>query len=456
MQEKARILIVDDEEAIRRSLEKILLYEGYDVSMASNGKHALGFVENREPDVMLLDIKMPGMDGMEVLTKLKAKGLELPVIMVSGHGTIQTAVEATRLGAFDFLEKPLQRDRVLLACRNALEKKQLSQENKRLLLEKEQPYQMIGEHPQFLAMKERLNKVAPTKATVLITGESGTGKELIARYTHKASKRTGRFIQVNCAAIPEDLIESELFGHVKGSFTGATKDQVGKFQQADRGTIFLDEIADMSLKTQAKVLRVLQEGEVEPVGGNQTYQVDTRVLAATNKNLEDMVRQGTFREDLFFRLNVVPVHSIPLRERRSDIPLLIEHFRQVFIRENGATVPSFRESSMKRLMNMPFKGNVRELKNTVERLLILGESEIEAISPASGDLFAGGESYFLSFTSLKQFKEETEKAFLKAKIKENSGNLSKTAEAIGTPRSNLYKKIEQYGLNQKKNEMGKK
>lgn len=450
MEEKARILIVDDEEAIRKSLEKIFLYEGYDVSLAANGKHAIGFVENQMPDVVFLDIKMSGMDGMDVLEKLQEMDFQNPVVMISGHGSIQTAVEATRLGAFDFLEKPLQRDRVLLVCRNALERQSLFSENKRLIAETEQPHQMIGEHHLFLDMKARLDKVAPTRATVLIQGESGTGKELIARYIHKSSGRQGRFVQVNCAAIPENLIESELFGHVKGAFTGASKDQKGKFFQADKGTIFLDEIADMSLKTQAKVLRVLQEGEVEPVGGNQTFKVDTRVLAATNKNLEQMVQEGEFREDLFFRLNVVPVNSLALRERKSDILLLIEHFRQQFIRENGVKVSPFSKETLEFLQGMSFKGNIRELKNTVERLLILGESELNSIKPIVGQAVPGDDSFFLRFSSLKQFKEETEKAFLKAKIKQHNGNLSRTAEAIDTPRSNLYKKIEQYGLAQKK------
>ena len=450
MTEKARILIVDDEESIRRSLEKIFVYEGYEVSLASNGQHALGFIQNQTPDVVFLDIKMPGMDGMEVLHQLNQLEFENPVVMISGHGSIQTAVDATRLGAFDFMEKPLQRDRVLLVCRNALEKKALLTENKMLMAEKEMPYNMIGEHPAFVELKNRLNKVAPTRATVLILGESGTGKELIARYIHHASRRRGRFVQVNCAAIPEDLIESELFGHVKGSFTGAISDQKGKFLYADKGSIFLDEVADMSLKTQAKVLRVLQEGEVEPVGGGNTFTVDTRVIAATNKDLENMVREGAFREDLFFRLNVVPVKSLPLRERKSDIPLLIEHFRRQFMEENGVKVPPFKLDTIQTLKSMGFKGNIRELKNTVERILILGEEELSTIKPTNWGNSGGLENFFLGFTTLKKFKEETEKAFLLAKIKENMGNLSKTADAIDTPRSNLYKKIEQFEIDIKK------
>jgi len=451
MDVKSRILIVDDEEAIRRSLEKIFLYEGYEVSMASNGKHALGFLVNQKPDLVFLDIKMPGMDGMEVLAEMQNMGFDNPVVMISGHGSIQTAVEATRLGAFDFLEKPLQRDRVLLVCRNALEKKTLLVENKRLIEEKAQQYEMIGDDPVFMDLKARLDKVAPTRATVLVLGESGTGKELIARYIHNASRRKGRFIQVNCAAIPDDLIESELFGHVKGAFTGASSDQKGKFLHADQGTIFLDEIADMSLKTQAKVLRVLQEGEVEPVGGGQTISVDTRVVAATNKDLERLVQEGSFREDLFFRLNVVPVRSIPLRERRSDIPALIEHFRKSVIRENGLPSKPFSEKTIQALSKMAFKGNVRELKNTVERLIILGEEELDSIQSPSFSKKGTG-AFFNSFTTLKQFKEESEKQFLLAKIEENKGNLSRTAEAIETPRSNLYKKIEQYGISLKKKE----
>jgi len=450
MSEKARILVIDDEDAIRRSLEKIFLYEGFDVSLAANGRHGIGFAENQNPDVVFLDIKMPEMDGMEVLAELKNRGFEQPVVMISGHGSIQTAVEATKLGAFDYLEKPLQRDRVLLVCRNALERQQLVKENRQLIEEKNASSAMVGEHESFKDLQVRLEKVAPTKATVLIVGESGTGKELIARSIHRVSGRKGRFVQVNCAAIPEDLIESELFGHVKGAFTGASSDQKGKFLLADKGTIFLDEIADMSLKTQAKVLRVLQEGEVEPVGGGQVVTVDSRVVAATNKDLEKMVHEGDFREDLYYRLNVVPIRSIPLRDRKSDIPLLIDHFRDQFIRENGIKVAPFKKETIEALCQMGFKGNVRELKNSVERLMILGEDELSSIKPMS--MAPGSTKPFGigNFRSLKEFKEAAERAFIVEKIKENDGNLSKTAEAIETPRSNLYKKIEQYGIDVKK------
>ena len=328
---KARILVIDDEAAIRDSMKMILEYEGYEFLGAATGEEGIALVERESVDLVFLDIKMPGMDGLEVLGKLKAAAEGLPVVMISGHGTVATAVEATKLGAFDFIEKPLATERILLAIRNALGFRRLRDENESLARTIEVRHEMVGASPALRVVLDAVTRAAPTSATVLIRGESGVGKELVARMIHKNSLRAReRFVQVNCAAIPEELIESELFGHEKGSFTGATEKQIGKFEQADRGTIFLDEVGDMSLKTQAKVLRVLQEGEVERVGSSRTLKVDVRVIAATNKDLEQEIEEGQFREDLFFRLSVIPIFVPPLRERGDDIPALVRHFAEQF------------------------------------------------------------------------------------------------------------------------------
>lgn len=441
------ILIIDDDDAVRRSLDKILRYEGFSTVQAENGNQGLNLALQEAPDLIFLDIKMPGMDGMEVLEKLIAQGTTAPVVMISGHGTVSNAVEAVRLGAFDFMEKPLDRERILIVCRNALEKKTLVEDNAELKKRVAPRYKMIGNHASLKKLTERIDKVAPTNATVLITGESGSGKELIAHRIHEQSGRKGRFVQVNCAAIPEDLIESELFGHSKGAFTGAVDHQIGKFQMADGGTLFLDEVADMSLNTQAKVLRVLQEGEFTAVGSNKNVSVDVRVVAATNKDLEDMIKDGTFREDLYFRLNVVPIASLPLNERRDDIPELVAHFRQLFEAENGIKTEPFKKETIAFLRSRNYRGNIRELKNLVERMLILGEEEVsEGLSGTSGSVGRGGPD-FESYTTLKNFKEDMERRFLEAKLKQYGGNISKTAESIDTPRSNLYKKLEQYTIN---------
>src|SRR5512147_1122931 len=333
---KARILVIDDEPAIRESLKMTLEYEGYEFVGAPTGQEGLAQVERETPDLVLLDVKMPGMDGIEVLERLHAMNEALPVIVVSGHGTISTAVEATKKGAFDFIEKPFASDRVLVSLRNALDQRQLRDENRSLKRAVEVRHQMIGDSAALRQVMAAVGRAAPTNATVLIQGESGVGKELVARTIHRNSLRSReRFVQVNCAAIPEELIESELFGHERGSFTGATEKQVGKFEQADKGTIFLDEIGDMSAKTQAKVLRVLQEGEVERLGSSRTTKVDVRVIAATNKDLEEEIAEGRFREDLYFRLSVIPIFVPPLRDRLDDIPALVQHFVTRFGRENN-------------------------------------------------------------------------------------------------------------------------
>ena len=450
---KARILVVDDEAEIRRSVRMILEYEGYDVMEASSGPEGIALVEKESPDLVFLDVKMPGMDGLEALQRIRTVSETLPVVIISGHGTVSTAVEATKAGAFDFIEKPLASERVLLTIRNALDQTRLADENRSLKRAAEVRHQMVGESPALRHVWDAIKRAAPTNATVLLLGESGAGKELVARSIHRNSLRSReRFVQVNCAAIPEELIESELFGHEKGSFTGATEKQIGKFEQADKGTIFLDEVGDMSPKTQAKVLRVLQEGEVERLGSARTIKVDVRVIAATNKDLEGEIEKGTFREDLYFRLSVIPITVPPLRERREDIPLLIRHFAELFSREHNRRPHRFTPAALEFMQKARWKGNVRELKNTVERLLIMtpGDSvdvddlrDVVRLEPK-----AQGPDNEKNPGTLREFKESAERAFLVGKLRENGWNISKTAEVIGTPRSNLYKKLEQYGIAQ--------
>jgi two-component system nitrogen regulation response regulator NtrX len=451
---KSRILVVDDEAEIRRSVRMILEYEGYDVLEASTGPEGVTLAERESPDLIFLDVKMPGMDGLEALQRIKAANESVPVIIISGHGTVSTAVEATKAGAFDFIEKPLATERVLVTIRNALDQTQLRDENRSLKRAVEVRHQMVGESPALRQVWDAIKRAAPTNATVLLLGESGSGKELVARSIHRNSLRSReRFVQVNCAAIPEELIESELFGHEKGSFTGATEKQIGKFEQADRGTIFLDEVGDMSAKTQAKVLRVLQEGEVERLGSARTIKVDVRVIAATNKDLEREIEAGTFREDLFFRLSVIPIRVPPLRDRREDVPALVRHFADLFNRDNNRRPQRFTPAALEFMQKARWKGNVRELKNTVERLIIMtpGDTidvddlrDIVRIEPRP----APGENDKERPGTLREFKESAERAFLVGKLRENNWNISKTAEVIGTPRSNLYKKLEQYGIAQ--------
>jgi two-component system, NtrC family, nitrogen regulation response regulator NtrX len=451
---KSRILVIDDEAEIRRSVRMILEYEGYEVLEASSGPDGVTMAERESPDLVFLDIKMPGMDGLDALQRIKASNETLPVVIISGHGTVSTAVEATKAGAFDFIEKPLSSERVLLTIRNALDQTRLRDENKSLKRAVEVRHQMVGEAPALRQVWDSIKRAAPTNATVLLLGESGAGKELVARSIHRNSLRSrDRFVQVNCAAIPEELIESELFGHEKGSFTGATEKQIGKFEQADHGTIFLDEVGDMSAKTQAKVLRVLQEGEVERLGSARTIKVDVRVIAATNKDLEQEIEKGTFREDLYFRLSVIPIRVPPLRDRREDIPALVRHFADLFSRDNNRRPQRFTQAALEHMQKARWKGNVRELKNTVERLIIMTPGEaidvddlrdivrIDSKAPA-------GDNEKERPGTLREFKESAERTFLVGKLRENNWNISKTAEVIGTPRSNLYKKLEQYGISQ--------
>ena len=452
---KARILVIDDEAAIRDSMRMILEYEGYEFLGAATGEEGIALAERESVDLVFLDIKMPGMDGLEVLGKLKPVADDVPVVMISGHGTVATAVEATKLGAFDFIEKPLATERILLAIRNALGFRRLRDENQTLAKTFELRHDMVGSSPALRGVLEAVKRAAPTNATVLIRGESGVGKELIARMIHKNSLRAReRFVQVNCAAIPDELIESELFGHEKGSFTGATDKQVGKFELADRGTIFLDEVGDMSMKTQAKVLRVLQEGEVERLGSSRTLKVDVRVIAATNKDLELEIEKGQFREDLFFRLSVIPVFVPPLRERADDIPSLVRHFAEQFTRENNFHAKRFTPEALASLQRGRWKGNVRELRNTIERVIIMTPGEVVNVSDLPESVRAetpaapAPEERADRPNTLREFKENAERAFLIQKLRENDWNISKTAETIGTPRSNLYKKLEQYNIRQ--------
>jgi two-component system nitrogen regulation response regulator NtrX len=450
---KPRILVVDDEEPIRKTLRMALEYEGYEVSEASSGQEGLALLEREPADLAFVDIKMPGMDGLEVLEKISQRPSAPPVIMVSGHGSVQTAVAATKLGAFDFIEKPLETERVLLAVRNALERKELAEEVGRLRLKVEKRYQMVGSSAALERVREAIQRSAPTNATVLITGESGTGKELVARAIHQNSQRArGPFVQVNCAAIPEDLIESELFGHEKGSFTGATAKQIGKFEQAHRGTIFLDEVGDMSARSQAKVLRVLQEGEIERVGSQAAIKVDVRVIAATNKDLKSEIEAERFREDLYFRLSVIPIHTPALRERREDVEPLVAHFVQTFAADDNLRPKSFSPEATERLVSYAWKGNVRELKNTVERLLIMAPGDVIGVADLPEAIRYGESSGAEGEASstLKEFKEASERAFLVSKLRENGWNISQTAAVIGTPRSNLYKKLEQYKISQER------
>ncbi len=456
-----KILVVDDEDSIRASLAGILEDEGFRVAFANDGVTALDAVRKEQPDLVLLDIWMPRMDGIETLRKLKEDHPPLIVIMMSGHGTIETAVKATKMGAYDFIEKPLSLEKLLLCVRNALGMLRLKDENETLRDLAFRDRQMTGSSPAMLKLKEQIRLVAPSNASVLITGENGTGKELVARAIHFHSQRKEKpFVEVNCAAIPEELIESELFGHEKGAFTGAVAQKKGKFDLADGGTLFLDEIGDMSLKTQAKVLRILQEKKFERVGGNRTIEVDVRVIAATNKVLEEEIRLGTFREDLFYRLNVVPFTVPPLRERRDDIPELIEHFLEMFCLREGLERKTMTPEAMDVLKNGVWPGNVRELKNVVERLVIMTPGKTITVNHIP-DSIVSNEAAFdegapgrldtvLELHSLREAREEFEKEFILQKLEENGWNISKTAEAIELERSNLYRKMKSYGIDVKR------
>jgi len=450
----SRILITDDEKSIRNALREILEFESYKVLEADSGSNALEIIREQPIDLVILDIKMKGMDGIETLGKIKEIKPEIPVLMISGHGNIQIAVEATKLGAFDFIEKPPDLNRLLISIRNALDSKELSRQNREMRSKLHGSVEMVGVSEEIEKIKGTIEKVAPSNSRILITGENGTGKELVARSIHLKSHRSANsFVDVNCAAIPSELLESELFGHEKGAFTGASEQRSGKFELADGGTLFLDEIGDMSHEAQAKVLRALQENKSVRVGGSRAIPVDVRVLAATNKDLKNEIREGNFREDLFHRINVIPIHVPPLRERRDDIPEIAKWYLKKLVRDDILfSGKSFTNDALQELKQFTWSGNVRELQNVIERLALLSEeNEItvtdidklvsDGISEADElkDMIGSSESF-------QEFKEEAEKYYLLQKLKENNWNISQTADAIDIQRSHIYNKMKKYNI----------
>jgi two-component system, NtrC family, nitrogen regulation response regulator NtrX len=452
------ILVVDDEVSIRRTLREILEYEDYAVEEAEDGEVALDKLRANKFDVVLLDVKMPKKDGMEVLEALSKEQIDVPVVMISGHGTIDTAVEATKLGAFDFVEKPPDLNRLLLTIRNALDRGVLESDNRRMrqtIVERHagELTPILGDSPAIRLIKETIERVAPTEARVLITGEAGTGKELVAKWIHGMSnRREGPIVEVNCAAIPSELIESELFGHEKGSFTGATKQRIGKFEQAHGGTLFLDEIGDMSLSAQAKVLRALQESTITRVGGDRSLPVDVRVIAATNKNLLQQIEEHHFREDLYHRLSVILFHVPPLRERRVDIPVLTESIAVRIARRNGLEPKPFSPDALAALQHFEWRGNVRELHNVVERLTILSQGERITQLDVERYVLPGGSTsnpilgLLDRYDQFADFRDNAEKLFIEHKLTQNDWNISRTAESIGIQRSHLYNKMGKYDI----------
>lgn len=446
-----KILVIDDEKPIRDALQNILTAEHYQVDIVENGKKGLDMLKENGYDVVLCDIKMPGMDGLEVMSKAAEISPEVPFILISGHGTIEIAVEAVKKGAYDFISKPPDLNRLLITIRNAVEKNNLVVETKVLRRKVTKTRDIVGETPSILKIKETIGKVAPTDARVLITGENGTGKELVARWIHEKSNRANMpLIEVNCAAIPSELIESELFGHEKGSFTTAIKQRIGKFEQANGGTLFLDEIGDMSLSAQAKVLRVIQEGILQRVGGDKAINVDVRILAATNKNLTEEIEKGLFRMDLYHRLSVIVIHVPTLNERIDDIPVIAEKFLKEICEDNGVR-KSFAPGALDELKNVNWTGNIRELRNVIERLVILSENKITvedviAYSNPSTPVSKTQSVMIDKFEKFQDFKDYAETIFLEAKLKKNNWNVAKTAVEIDIQRSHLYNKIDKYNL----------
>ncbi len=460
----AKILIIDDERAIRSTLREILEYENYKVDDIDNGTDGLEMIKNIGYDLVLCDIKMNRMDGMEVLSSAHASHPDLPFIMISGHGTVETAVEASKKGAFDFISKPPDLNRLLITVRNALDRGSLVTETKVLKqkVSKSKTREILGESPAIAKVKETIERVAPTDARVLVTGANGSGKELVARWLHeKSSRANSPLIEVNCAAIPSELIESELFGHEKGSFTSAIKQRIGKFEQANGGTIFLDEIGDMSASAQAKVLRALQENKITRVGGEKEIEVNVRVIAATNKDLLKEIEAGNFRMDLYHRLNVIHIHVAPLAERRSDITLLSESFCNEICNEYNMPVKKISQGALDALKSLPWTGNIRELRNVIERLIILSdktitEENVRAFANPSGSIYEPESAFsnvsanngfdYESFENFQDFKDHAEMEFIKYKLEKNNWNVSKTAEDIEIQRSHLYSKIDKFGL----------
>ena len=447
------ILIVDDEPGVQKALTGVLSDEGYAVECVSTGEACLDRVTRSAVDLIVLDVWLPGMDGLATLARLRERQVDAQVVLISGHGNIESAVRAIKMGAFDFVEKPLSLDKTVLVVRNALRQRQLEAENQALRARVDRTETMVGESQAIRHLREQVAMAAPTNGRVLIYGENGTGKELVARTIHAMSRRrSATFVEVNCAAIPEELIESELFGHVRGAFTGAVADRRGKFEAADGGTIFLDEIGDMSLKTQAKVLRVLQEQTMEPVGGTNRITVDARVLAATNKDLQAEIRAGHFREDLYFRLSVIPIFVPPLRERQQDIPLLADHFMAEFGREYGRRLKRLAPGAKTLLQHYPWPGNVRELRNVIERLVIMAPGDtISAddlsflVDPKAVPAAPAVEPDFSRMT-LHEARDQFERDFILRTLEEQQGNMSRTAEVLGVERSNLYRKLRAFGI----------
>jgi two-component system nitrogen regulation response regulator NtrX len=449
---KPTILIVDDEPGVRTALSGVLRDEGYGVEMAESGEACLERVNRGGVDLILLDVWLPGIDGLATLARLRERRNDAQVVLISGHGNIESAVRAIKLGAFDFVEKPLSLEKTVLVVRNALRQRRLEAENRALRARVDRHHVMVGESYAMRQLREQVAMAAPTNGRVLVYGENGTGKELVARTIHALSRRrAGPFVEVNCAAIPEELIESELFGHVRGAFTGAVADRRGKFEVADGGTIFLDEIGDMSLKTQAKVLRVLQEQTMEAVGGTARIKVDARVVAATNKDLPAEIRAGRFREDLYFRLNVIPIFVPPLRERQEDIARLADHFMAELAREYGRRIKRFEPEALGALRRYEWPGNVRELRNVIERLMIMVPGDSIA-APDLGfldpDSLSGGDAPSPSNErlTLHDARERFERDFILRTLNEQQGNMSRTAEVLGVERSNLYRKMRSFGL----------
>ena len=449
---KPTILIVDDEPGVRTALSGVLRDEGYTVDAVSSGEACLERVTRGPVDLIVLDVWLPGMDGLATLGRLRERQVDAQVVLISGHGNIESAVRAIKMGAFDFVEKPLSLEKTVLVVRNALHQRRLEAENRALRAVVDRHQTMIGESYAMRQLREQVAMAAPTNGRVLVYGENGTGKELVARTIHALSRRrAAAFVEVNCAAIPEELIESELFGHVRGAFTGAVADRRGKFEVADGGTLFLDEIGDMSLKTQAKVLRVLQEQTMEAVGGSTSIKVDVRVLAATNKDLQGEIRAGRFREDLYFRLSVIPIFVPPLRERQEDISLLADHFMSEFAREYGRRVKSFEPGTVSVLQHYPWPGNVRELRNVIERLMIMvpGDSILPAdlgfLDPDATSHAETGAATAERLT-LHEARDRFERDLILRTLAEQQGNMSRTAEVLGVERSNLYRKMKAFGI----------
>jgi two-component system, NtrC family, nitrogen regulation response regulator NtrX len=452
---KPTILIVDDEPGVRNALSGVLRDEGYAVEAVASGEACLERITRGPVDLIVLDVWLPGMDGLATLARLRERQVDAQVVLISGHGNIESAVRAIKLGAFDFVEKPLSLDKTVLVIRNALTQRQLEAENRALRARVDRTQTMVGESLAMRKLRDQVAMAAPTNGRVMIYGENGTGKELVARTIHALSRRrSNTFVEVNCAAIPEELIESELFGHVRGAFTGAVADRRGKFETADGGTIFLDEIGDMSLKTQAKVLRVLQEQTMEAVGGTARIKVDARVLAATNKDLQAEIRAGRFREDLYFRLNVIPIFVPALRDRQEDIPLLADHFMAEFAREYGRRIKHFEPGARVALQQYPWPGNVRELRNVIERLMIMvfgdtiAANDLTFLDPSGLSRPSGADAapQTSERRTLHEARDQFERDLILRTLAEQQGNMSRTAEVLGVERSNLYRKMKAFGI----------